>query len=128
MSYPTSAAWSHLVLSLYCTEPGPSCDAVMLGRITTVAMSRSDQLDLRCTVEPNWNGLSARLLGASVTRNRALDTCEPSCVPGAARPFLRNTWQRRSSPLEEAEPGAMGHVAASEPTSAERRGPELRNA
>jgi hypothetical protein len=120
MSYPTSAVWSHLVLSLYCTEPGPSRDAVVLGRITTVAMSRSDQLDLRCTVEPNWNGLSARLLAASVTRNRALDTCEPSCVPGAARPFLRNTWQHRSSPLGEAEPGAMGHVAASEPTSAER--------
>jgi hypothetical protein len=40
---------------------------------------------------------------------------------------LRNMCQRRSSPLEEAEPGAMGHVAASEPTSAGRRGPELRN-
>jgi hypothetical protein len=33
----------------------------------------------------------------------------------------------RSSPLREAEPGAMGHVAALEPTSAGRRGPELRN-
>jgi hypothetical protein len=27
----------------------------------------------------------------------------------------------------EAEPGAMGHVAAPEPTSIGRRGPELRN-
>jgi hypothetical protein len=36
-------------------------------------------------------------------------------------------WQRRSSPLGETEPGAMGHVAAPEPTSAGRRGPELRN-
>jgi hypothetical protein len=41
---------------------------------------------------------------------------------------LRNTWQRRSSPLGEAEPRAMGHVAAAEPTSAGRRGLELRNA
>jgi hypothetical protein len=40
---------------------------------------------------------------------------------------LRNTWQRRSSPLEEAKPGAMGHVAGPEPTSAGSRGPELRN-
>jgi hypothetical protein len=34
-------------------------------------------------------------------------------------PELRNTWQRRSSPLRETEHGAMGHVAAPE---------ELRNA
>jgi hypothetical protein len=117
--------------------------------------------------------MSARLTGVLVTRDRALDTCEPSCVPGAARHFLysygrqpargrgvrgntgallsgrrggghvavpkptsigrrgpelRNTWQHRSSPLREAEPGAMGHVAAPELTSAGRRGPELRNA
>jgi hypothetical protein len=37
------------------------------------------------------------------------------------------TWQRRSSRLGDAEPGAMGHVATPEPTSAGRRGPELRN-
>jgi hypothetical protein len=36
-------------------------------------------------------------------------------------------WQRRSSPLGEAKLGAMGHVAAPEPTSVGRRGPELRN-
>jgi hypothetical protein len=41
---------------------------------------------------------------------------------------LRNTWQRRSSPLGEAEPGAMGHVTAPKPTLTGRRGPELRNA
>jgi hypothetical protein len=40
---------------------------------------------------------------------------------------LRNTWQCRSSPLREAEPGAMGHVAVPEPTLVGRRGPELRN-
>jgi hypothetical protein len=37
-------------------------------------------------------------------------------------------WQHRSSPLREAESGAMGHVAALEPTSVARRGPELKNA
>jgi hypothetical protein len=88
MSCTTSAAWSRLVLSLCCTEPGSSCGAILSGHITTVAMSSSDQLGLRCTVEPNCSGMSARLTGASVIRNRALDTCEPSCVPGAARTFF----------------------------------------
>jgi hypothetical protein len=108
--------------------------------------------------------MSARLAGASVTRDRALNTCEPSCVAGAAMPFfipmvhspleavgcvaapepissgwrdpeLRNTWQRRSSPLWEAEPGAhLGrkvrsgaarHMAAPEPTYAGRCGLKL---
>jgi hypothetical protein len=106
-----SAAWTRLILLLYCTKPGSSCGAVLSGRITIVAMSRSGQLSLRCTV----------------TRDRALDTCEPNCVPEAARPFFIpvvhsplgswDTWQHRSSPLGEAEPGAMGHVAALEPTS-----------
>jgi hypothetical protein len=40
---------------------------------------------------------------------------------------LRNTWQCRSSPLEEVELRAIGHMVAPEPTLAERRGPELRN-
>jgi hypothetical protein len=124
-------------------------------------MSRSDQLGLCCTLEPNYSGLSARLTGTSKTSDCALDTCEPSCVPKAARPFLyfcgpqpaggcgevrpgprgsagahlsrvarsraENTWQRRSSPLGEAEPRSMGHVAAPKPTLEGRRGPELRN-
>jgi hypothetical protein len=48
---------------------------------------------------------------------------------------LRNTWQRRSSPLREAEPGAhlsrevrsgaAGHMAALEPTSVGRCGLKL---
>jgi hypothetical protein len=38
---------------------------------------------------------------------------------GMRGPELRNTWQRRSSPLKETEPGAMGHVTVPE---------ELRNA
>jgi hypothetical protein len=51
---------------------------------------------------------------------------EPTSA-GRQGPELRNMCQRRSSPLEEAEPGAMGHMATSEPTSAGMRGPELRN-
>jgi hypothetical protein len=41
MSCPMSVAWSRLVLSLCCTEHGPSRDAVLSGHIITVAMSRS---------------------------------------------------------------------------------------
>jgi hypothetical protein len=37
------------------------------------------------------------------------------------------TWQHWSSPLGEAEPGAMGHVAALELTLSARQGPELRD-
>jgi hypothetical protein len=40
MSYTMLAVWSRRVLSLCCTEHGPYRDAVMLGRITSVAMSR----------------------------------------------------------------------------------------
>jgi hypothetical protein len=146
MSCTPSTTWSRSVSSPYYTEHGQRCGAVLSGRITTVAIFRSGQLGLYCTVELNCSGLSAHLAGASVTCDRALDTCEPSCVPGAAMPFfipvvhsplgtvgyvvapeltstgrrgleLRNTWQRRSSPLGEAEPGATGHVVALEPTS-----------
>jgi hypothetical protein len=106
MSCTTSAAWSHPVFSLCCTEPGPSRGVVLSGHITTVAMSRSGQLGLCCTVEPNCSGLSSRHAGASVTRNRALDTCEPSCVPGAARPFF--------IPVVHSPLGAVGYVAAPE--------------
>jgi hypothetical protein len=109
MSCTASAAWSHLVLSLCCTEPVPSCGAVLSGRIITVAMCRSGQLGLRCTVEPNCSGLSARLTGASITRDHTLDTCEPSCVPGEARPFF--------IPVAHSPLGAVGYVAAPELSS-----------
>jgi hypothetical protein len=36
-------------------------------------------------------------------------------------------WQHQSSPLRKAELGVMGHMAASELTSARRRGPEVRD-
>jgi hypothetical protein len=88
MSYMASAAWSHPVSSPCYTEHGQRYGAVLSSRITTVAMSRSGQLGLRCTVEPNRSGMYARLAGASVTRDHALDTYEPSCMPGAARSFF----------------------------------------
>jgi hypothetical protein len=88
ISYTTSAAWSHPVSSPCCTEYGQRRGAVLSGHITTVAMSRSDQLGRRCTIEPNCSSLFAHFAGASVTRERALKTCESSCVPRAARPFF----------------------------------------
>jgi hypothetical protein len=106
MSCLASAAWSRIVLSLCCTEPSPSRGAVLSGRITTVAMSRSGQLGLCYIVEPNCSGLSARHAGASVTRNCALDTCEPICVFGAARPFF--------IPVVHNPLGAVGYVATPE--------------
>jgi hypothetical protein len=94
----------------------------MSDRITTVPMSRSGQLDLRCTVELNCSGMFTRLATALVTRDHTLDTCEPSCMPEAARPFFIlvvnsplgpwGTWQHRSFPLGEARPGARGSAEA----------------
>jgi hypothetical protein len=69
----------------------------------------SGQLSLRCTVELNCSGMSARLAGASVTRDRALDTCEPSCMPGAARHFF--------IPVIHSPLGVVGYVTAPELTS-----------
>jgi hypothetical protein len=109
MSCTASAAWSRSISSPCYTKHGRRCGAVLSGRITTVAMSRSGQLGLHCTVEPNCSGMSTRLAGASVTRDRALDTCESSCVPGAARPFF--------IPVVHSPLGAVGYVAAPELSS-----------
>jgi hypothetical protein len=104
------------------TEHGQHCGAILSSRITTVSMSRSDQLGLCCTIEPNYSSMSTRLAGTSVTRDCALDTSEPSCVPGAARSFFIlvvhnplgavGTWQHRSSPLGEVRPGPRGSAGA----------------
>jgi hypothetical protein len=109
MSCTASAVWSRPVSSPCYTEHGQRCGAIMSGRITTVAMFRSGQLGLRCIVEPNCSGMSARLAGASVTHDRALDTCEPSCVPRTARPFF--------IPVVHSPLGAVGYVAAPELSS-----------
>jgi hypothetical protein len=112
MSYTASAALSHPVSLSCCTEHGQRCGAVLSGRITTVGMSRSDQLGMRYTIESNCSDMSARLAGASVTRDRTLDTCEPSCVPGALRAFFIH--------VVHSLLGAVGYVAAPELSS--RRG------
>jgi hypothetical protein len=104
MSCTTSVAWSHPVSSSCYTEHGQRCGVVLSGRITTVAMSTNGQLGLRCTVEPNCSNLSTHLAAASVTRNRALDTCELSCVPGTTRPFF--------IPVVHSPLGAVGYVVA----------------
>jgi hypothetical protein len=56
--------------------------------------------------EGNCSDLSARLAGTSVTHDRALVTCEPSCVPGAARPFF--------IPVVHSPLGAVGYMVAPE--------------
>jgi hypothetical protein len=109
MSCTASAAWSHPVSSPCYTEHDQRCCIILSGRITTIAMSRSGQLGLRCTVEPNCSGLYLCLTGTSATRDRALDTCEPSCVPGAGRPLFIPVVH---SPLE-----TVGYVAAPELSS-----------
>jgi hypothetical protein len=82
MSCTMSAAWSRPVSSPCYTKHGQRHGAVLSGRITTVAMSKSGQLSRHCTIKPNCSDMFARLAGASVTRERALKTCDPSCVPG----------------------------------------------
>jgi hypothetical protein len=142
MSYTMSAAWSRSVLSLCCTEHGPYHGAVLSDRITSVSMSRSSQLGRRYTVAVC---ISA---GASVTHERALETCEPSYVPRAAKhffiPVVHNplgagghvaasklpsqegrAW--RPPPLRKTEPETLRHMAAPKLTSARRRGPEPRD-
>jgi hypothetical protein len=106
MSCTASIAWSHHISSPCYTEHGQRYDAILMGHVTTVVMFMSGQLGLHCTIEPNCSDMSARLVGASVTRDRALNTCEPSCVPGAARPFF--------IPMVHNPLGAVGCVTASE--------------
>jgi hypothetical protein len=57
MSCPVSTVWNRSVLSLYCTEHGPSHDVVLSGHITTVAMSKSGQLGRCCTVQTHCTGM-----------------------------------------------------------------------
>jgi hypothetical protein len=72
-------------------------------------MSMSGQLNLCCTIESNCSGISARLTGDSVTRDCALDTCEPNYVSGAARTFF--------IPVVHSPLGAVGYVTAPELSS-----------
>jgi hypothetical protein len=151
-----SAMWSRPVSSPCCTEHGQRRGVVLSGHITIVAMSRSGQLGRHCTIEPNYSIMSAHLTGTSVTCDHALESCEPSCVPGAARPFFiyvvhnplgavgymaapkhssrggrarsRGTCGSTGVHLvREARSGAERHVAAPKLTSARRRGPGPRD-
>jgi hypothetical protein len=124
MSCTALAAWSRPISSSCYTEHGQRYGAVMSCRIITVAMFRSGQLGLRCTVD--CSGLSACLTGALVTCDRALDICEPSCVFRAASPFFIHGVRGSTRALRSGRRG-WGYVAAPEPTSAGRRGPKLRN-
>jgi hypothetical protein len=110
MSCTASAALSRPILSLCCTEHGPYRGVVLSGRITSIAMYRSDQLSRRCIIEPQR---PACLAGASVTHECALETLEFSCVPRAARPFFL--------PVVHSPPGVVGHMAAPELLSQEGR-------
>jgi hypothetical protein len=72
-------------------------------------MFKSGQVGMRCTVEPNCSRLSTRLTGASITRGRALETCEPNYVPEVARLFF--------IPVVHNPLGAVGYVAVPELSS-----------
>jgi hypothetical protein len=50
MSCAESIAWSHPVLSYYCTEHAHQRGVILSSRITAIAMSRSGQLGRRCTI------------------------------------------------------------------------------
>jgi hypothetical protein len=109
MSCMTSAAWNRHVSSPCYTEHGQRCGAILSDHITTIVMSMNDQVDLCCTIELNCSGMSTRLTGTSVTRDRALNTCEPSYVPGAARSFF--------IPMVHSPLRVVGYVAAPELSS-----------
>jgi hypothetical protein len=109
MSYTASAAWSCPVSSPCYTEHGQRYGAILSGRIITVVMRRSGQLGIYYTVELNCSGMSACLAGTSVTRDRALNTCEPSCVPEANMSFFIR--------VVHSSLGAVGYVVAPELSS-----------
>jgi hypothetical protein len=109
MSCTASAAWSHPVLLLCCTEHGSYHGTILSGHITSVAMFRSGQLGRCCTVAVCTSA------GTSVMHERALETCEPSCVPRAAKHFF--------IPVVHNSTGAVGHVTAPELPSQEGRAP-----
>jgi hypothetical protein len=73
------------------------------------------------------SGIWARLLASEYAEcTVCARSAAPDGLPLAGEdntedgPKLRNMWQHRSSPLGEAEPGAIGHVAALEPASTGR--------
>jgi hypothetical protein len=136
MSSTTSAVWSRSILSLCCTEHSSYRGAALLGRITSIAMSRSGQLDRCCTIETHCSSLHVLQALQSRTsmpwKHVSLAACLGQLglslfVWSIARRGPWDTWQHWSSPLRKAEPEAMRHVAAPELTSSRRQGLELRD-
>jgi hypothetical protein len=83
------------------------------GRITTVVMSRSGQLCLRCTVESTVaacpHALQAPRKHTTVLWTHvSLVVCLSLFLCSTTRWGSWGTWQHRSSPLEEARPGSRG--------------------
>jgi hypothetical protein len=60
----------------------------MSDHITTVAMSRRDQLGRHYTIELNCSVMFVRLADTSVMRECALETYEPSCIPEESSNFF----------------------------------------
>jgi hypothetical protein len=111
MSCTTTTAWSHHVLSLCCTEHGSSRSVVLLGRITSIAISRSGQLGRRYTIELHCSACTSAVI--SVMHERTLETHKPSYVARTAKPFFILVVH---NPL-----GGVGHVAIPELPSQEGR-------
>jgi tRNA G26 N,N-dimethylase Trm1 len=111
MSCAASAAWSRPVSSYCCTEHGQRCGVTLLGRITTIAMSKSSQLGRFCTVAACPHVLQvmmAQVSDISETCGRALEIRKPSYIGRLAKPFFI---------LEVYSPQrSVGHVAALEPS------------
>jgi hypothetical protein len=109
MSYTASTAWSRPVLSLCCTEPGPSHGVVLSGRITTVAMSRSGKLGRRYTVETHCSGLHVykRLSNARACLGKHASLVACLGLLSLSLFLWWDTWQYESSLLRKAEPEAV---------------------
>jgi hypothetical protein len=89
-----------------------------LGHITTVTISKSRQLDQRCTVAACLHilrAMMAHVSGVSITCGHALKSREPSHIGRSAKHFfiLKVCGPQR----------AVEHVAASEPSQVGKRGP-----
>jgi hypothetical protein len=118
ISYAALAVCSRPVLSYCYTEHRQWYGVALSDRITTIAISKSGQLDRRCTVAPCPHVLRAMMTqgsDVSIMCRHALETNETSRIGRSAKHFFifeicvphRTTW----------------HMAASEPSRARRRGP-----
>jgi hypothetical protein len=107
-------------LSHCSTEHNQRCGVALLGRITTVAISKSGQMGRQCTVAACPHVLQAMMTqvsSASVTCEHALETREPSRIGRPANHFFI---------LEVCGPQRVTeHVAVPGPSRAGRQDPTL---